>query len=134
LEEGLGDVCVVKKSGLGIPGTKMTLNPDLNFGGYAVGDVKYKTLDDWVRSDLYQAISFAVGFGVKRCAIVSFSSQTEVAVKRITVGDIEVVRFGWPIGATPEFAQEQLITQIRSWIISAPPMPSIPSETFRAAH
>ena len=56
MERALSDVCVVKKSRLGIPGTKMTLNPDLMFGDQAVGDVKYKTSDDWVRSDLYQAI------------------------------------------------------------------------------
>lgn len=56
MERALSDVCVVKKSRLGIPGTKMTLNPDLMFGDQAVGDVKYKTSHDWVRSDLYQAI------------------------------------------------------------------------------
>ncbi|HKH98306.1 MAG TPA: hypothetical protein VJ999_04295 [Candidatus Sulfotelmatobacter sp.] len=118
LEKALGDICLVKKCGVGIPGTKMTLNPDLMFGDQAVGDVKYKTSPDWVRSDLYQAISFAVGFGVRRCAIVSFCEQTEVSVKPITVGNIEVVHFGWPVGVTPELAEQQLTTRIRSWITS----------------
>jgi len=46
LAEALSDVCLVKKCGLGIPGTKMTLNPDLTFGDQAVGGVKYKTSHD----------------------------------------------------------------------------------------
>jgi 5-methylcytosine-specific restriction enzyme subunit McrC len=119
LEEALRDVCIVKKSGLGIPGTKMTLNPDLNFGDQAVGDVKYKTSDDWVRSDLYQAISFAVGFGVKRCAIVRFCSESEVSVRIITVGDVEVAHFGWPIATTPNLAEEQLAIRVKTWVTSA---------------
>ena len=81
-----------------------------------MGDVKYKTSHDWGRADLYQAISFAVGFGVKRCAIVSFGAQIQAYANPITVGDIEVTHFGWPVDIAPDIAEEQLTAEIKSWI------------------
>jgi hypothetical protein len=45
-----------------VEASNVTLNPDLIFGGVAVGDVKYKMWErDWNRVDLYQAITFVSG-------------------------------------------------------------------------
>ena len=63
-----------------------------------------------------EAVSFAVGFGVNRCAVVSFGAQSEASAKRITVGNVEVVHFGWPVNISPDIAEEQLTTRIRKWV------------------
>lgn len=47
----------------------MTLTPDLVFESMAVGDVKYKIAEEWLRSDLYQAVTFAEGFETKSDAL-----------------------------------------------------------------
>jgi 5-methylcytosine-specific restriction enzyme subunit McrC len=125
LKRSLCDVCPVKKSGVGIDGLKMTLNPDLVFGDLGIGDVKYKLSDDWIRSDLYQGISFAVGFEVKRCGIISFSKQDNVPVKTLSIGNIEVVQFRWPTGSEPENAEQQLARQVKAWIVGTNTIPTV---------
>ena len=52
----------------------LTFNPDLVVDdGFAIADVKYKWTDkDWVRSDLYQTVAFAVEYRTNVAALVGF--------------------------------------------------------------
>lgn len=75
LRRGLHDIVEVKKSGLQLMPSKLTLNPDLLFGDAAIGDVKYTLLGpDWNRSYLYQAVTFATGFRLPRAGVFGFTS------------------------------------------------------------
>jgi 5-methylcytosine-specific restriction endonuclease McrBC regulatory subunit McrC len=60
LQDRFGEGVVTKK-GSRLPGSKLTLNPDIRFwNDRAVADVKYKVGDgEWQREDLYQALAFA---------------------------------------------------------------------------
>lgn len=98
--------------------TKMTLNPDLVFGELAVGDVKYKVSNEWIRSDVYQGVSFAVGFAVKRCALFSFAEECTASTESIEIGNISVTHFRWPTQTTPRDAEYQMLTKVKTWLSS----------------
>lgn len=124
IEAGIRDVlarelsaCIsVSPGSRQIAKTKMTLNPDLVFGGLAVGDVKYKVCDEWIRSDVYQGIAFAVGFGVKTCALFSFSQDAIASKESMVIGAISLTHFKWPTKTTPENAKHQLIAKVKAWL------------------
>jgi 5-methylcytosine-specific restriction endonuclease McrBC regulatory subunit McrC len=116
LSEHLASRVNISKYSRAIPNTKMRLNPDLVFDHFAVGDVKYKLGADWIRSDVYQALSFAVGFAVKKCAIISFSKESSLTSRTITLGDVSITHLCWPIGTSPDDAQRQLIAGVEKWL------------------
>jgi hypothetical protein len=97
----------------------MTLNPDLVFGSIALGDVKYKLTTEWIRADLYQAVTFAAGHGARKVAIISFS-ETSLDPETITIGPVSVTHFRWYAhdSVLPEEACTRLGTQLRAWLES----------------
>jgi len=116
LADGLRGRCKVEKDRLSLGGG-MTLNPDLVFGGLAVGDVKYKT--DWLswpRPDLYQSVAFAAGFRLAHAVVVSFSERAS-RLHSVAVGNIEVSHLSWEYGeqTPPEIAEDRLKTDARQW-------------------
>jgi 5-methylcytosine-specific restriction endonuclease McrBC regulatory subunit McrC len=64
LDRRLSPQWPVKKVGLTLSPSHLTLNPDLVFDdGRQVGDVRYKlSKGEWRRTDLYQVVAFATGF------------------------------------------------------------------------
>jgi 5-methylcytosine-specific restriction enzyme subunit McrC len=116
---GLRDLVAVRKKGRQIERSKLTLNPDLIFGNVAVGDVKYKMGERaWNREDLYQAVTFAVGFHVGHAAVISFGAGTDSLPPALGVGDVELRAFRWDINqiGAPSAAATHLINQVHSWL------------------
>ncbi len=121
LAAGLRDLVAVRKRGLQLRHSKLTLNPDLVFGDIAVGDVKYKLGgSEWNRADFYQAVAFATGFRVRHVAVVSFGVQSDPLPPTVEVGDIKLRPFRWNIepSVSPAQAAAQLTSQIGNWISS----------------
>lgn len=112
----------VVKQGRQIPGSTLTFNPDLLFdGGTAIGDVKYKWLGrEWKRTDLYQAVAFAVAFETDLAALGGFRATPLPAPRRLVIGDIEVREFEWIANADvpPEEAGKILATAVDQWLSS----------------
>jgi len=107
----------VTKTGRRIEGSGYTINPDLVFDqGRAVADVKYKISGRTpLRSDLYQSVAFATGFGCTKSAILSFghSDEQRLALK---IGDVSVSGFVWDISIGPEQARARLSDQVNTWL------------------
>jgi 5-methylcytosine-specific restriction endonuclease McrBC regulatory subunit McrC len=103
-----------------IPGTWMTLNPDLVVDrGLAVADVKYKlTGEAWKRPDLYQVVAFAEGFKSQRGAIIEFLPPSTSALPILQIGDIEIQHFGWSAdpGLSPLAASKVLLDAMANWL------------------
>ncbi len=95
----------------------LTFNPDLVIDdGFAVADVKYKWTDkDWVRSDLYQTVAFAVEYRTNVAALVGFRRSDSGTQGAISVGEIRIDRIDWDASEhiTPKDAAEQLGTESR---------------------
>lgn len=112
----------VVKRGRQIPGSTLTFNPDLLFdGGVATGDVKYKWLGrEWKRSDLYQAVAFAVAFETDLAALGGFRATPLPEPRRLVIGDIEVREFEWIANADvpPEEAGRILAATVDEWLSS----------------
>lgn len=112
----------VTKKGRQIPGSTLTFNPDLLFdGGIATGDVKYKWLGrEWKRSDLYQAVAFAVAFETDLAALGGFRATPLSQPRSVVIGDIEVREFEWV--ANSDFSPEQsgriLAASVDEWLTS----------------
>lgn len=109
----------LSKRGLELAGDKKrTLNADLVFGNFsAVGDVKYKCSADGniARSELYQATTFATGYGVRSAAIVSFGRPS--VNQYVQVGRVRVTAFNWNVlEADPGTAADQLADALRAWL------------------
>jgi McrBC 5-methylcytosine restriction system component len=118
LRDGLQDLVRVTKHGLQLQGSKHTLNPDLVFGRDAIGDVKYKLVgQDWKRSDLYQAVAFATGYGVHHAAIVTFTATPDPAPYEVKVGNVGVRALMWDCSptTTPADAARSIVAQAESW-------------------
>jgi 5-methylcytosine-specific restriction enzyme subunit McrC len=119
LSEALRDVSV-DKSGLQIPGTSLTFNPDLVFRPLsAIGDVKYKlSTGEWTRPDLYQLVAFATGFRVRHALLVRFREPTVPTSCDLMVGDVRVSECTWT--ADPlipaSTAAAQFVDGVRDWI------------------
>jgi 5-methylcytosine-specific restriction enzyme subunit McrC len=128
LAESLGSAFVVSKKAIEI-GKDLRLNADLVFstpqgGRIAVGDVKYKILgSSWGRSDLYQAVTFAEGYGVANAAVVGFSKRGKEAPK-LSIGSKQVASLNWSIPSSDddeyclsaEEASMELVTHVRTWL------------------
>ncbi|MFC1559080.1 McrC family protein [Gemmatimonadota bacterium] len=119
LKERLGQFWSIEKHGIRIPGTSMTLNPDLVFdNGVAVGDVKYKLFSgDWNRGDLYQLISFAEGYGATRGCLLGFQTGG-VSPAPITVGTKHLRSISWPAYEEIQAydASQQVVNEVREWL------------------
>jgi hypothetical protein len=112
----------VKRGKLRLGGSTLSVNPDLVFDtGHElrVGDIKYKlTGSEWNRSDLYEIVAFATAYRVERCALISFEIGLTGPLAPLSVGDIVVSDLRWDARATrsPQQAEQQLGTQLRSWL------------------
>jgi 5-methylcytosine-specific restriction enzyme subunit McrC len=116
----LHDVIDVKKSGLQLKPSKLTLNPDLVFGRTAVGDIKYSLLgSDWKRPHLYQAVAFATGYRVSRAGVFGFTS-TGPSPPELQVGPIHLRAFTWLANeaVAPRVAEAKFVDETRTWIVT----------------
>jgi hypothetical protein len=119
LRRELRDIVDVKKSGLPLRPSKLTLNPDLIFGRIAVGDVKYSLLkSDWNRPHLYQAVAFATGYRVSHAGLFGFTS-TSISPQQLQVGPVHLRAFTWIANeaVAAEIAEATLVNAARKWII-----------------
>jgi hypothetical protein len=102
-----------------VTGTKKCrLTPDLVLGeDQAIGDVKYMTTNGEVsRPHLYQATTFATGYGATRASVVGFDGQH--ANEHVQVGVVKVQGFCWDTTETdPEVAAARLAYEIKSWLV-----------------
>ena len=98
----------------------MTLNPDIVVDdGMAVADVKYKLAgNEWRRSDLYQVVTFATGYGTPFAAIVDFKTRDTPPLPSVPVGDVSLVELSWPAdpSVTAEDAASRLVTAFSTWL------------------
>lgn len=118
LRHELHDVIDVRKSGLQLKPSKLTLNPDLVFGSIAVGDVKYSLLSsEWKRSHLYQAVAFAAGYRVSRAGVFGFTT-TGPSPPELQVGPVHLRAFTWLANeaVAPQVAEANLVSEARIWI------------------
>jgi 5-methylcytosine-specific restriction enzyme subunit McrC len=110
----------VQKKGMKLTPSHLTLNPDLVFDeGAAIGDVKYKlNKPEWRRSDLYEIVAFATGYGSQRAAIVGFGGGTSADPPTINVGPVSVRHFTWRTEdeLLPEEAGAALCTAVGRWL------------------
>jgi len=110
----------IDKKGIQLGTTSMTLNPDIVVdGGYAVADVKYKLAgEDWNRSDLYQAVAFAAGYGTSHAAIVDFREAGRPSLPTVPFGDTEVVQLSWPADGAldADQAASSLANSFSTWL------------------
>lgn len=117
--EGLADMCSVTKHP--IP-SGVSLNPDLLFrsgGRTAVGDVKYKvSAGDWVRADLYQLVTFAIGGRTDNAVLLTFSDEVR-PTEQVRIGDVRVTQIYWPAVTklSPDDAARTFIKDVRSWYL-----------------
>lgn len=94
-KETFAGITAVEKRALSLVGAAESLNPDLVFGGTAIGDVKYKLWNGaWQRSDLYQLVAFATGFKVTHGLRAGFTAH-DVTPQTVKVGDVELRRCDW---------------------------------------
>ncbi|MBN1547662.1 MAG: hypothetical protein JW902_13515 [Syntrophaceae bacterium] len=121
LTTGLADYWTVKKKGILLDNSKMSLTPDLNFNdGMAVGDIKYKLANGaWERNDLYQITTFAAGFKSKLGLIIGFNTESTLCPPPVKVGDLFINYFAWDAreGSEPEDAANKLLLSISNWLI-----------------
>jgi 5-methylcytosine-specific restriction endonuclease McrBC regulatory subunit McrC len=113
----------VVKSGLMLPPSRMTLNPDLVFDdGRAVGDVKYKLQQpDWRRGDLYQAVTFATGYGSHKAVIIGFEpSESASRPPSLTIGSVRLTSLSWraDVHVPPTTAGVELAGEVAEWLAS----------------
>jgi 5-methylcytosine-specific restriction enzyme subunit McrC len=113
----------VAKRAKELPGAgSLEINPDLVFGdAEAIADVKYKvSAPSWKRSDLYEVVAFATGFGARRAAIIDFRSPGAARLDDVTFGDVEIRHIGWPLDVdlAPQDSARVVVDQVRAWLAS----------------
>jgi 5-methylcytosine-specific restriction endonuclease McrBC regulatory subunit McrC len=118
LAGGLQGRCVVTKKGKKLGQSTLTINPDLQFGDFAVGDVKYKlNWNAWPRSDTYQSVAFAAGFRRDHAVIVNFCSDQRPNLPLVSFGEINVSHLQWraTLNSAPVAAEELLVADAKNW-------------------
>lgn len=118
LAAGLAPTTVRKRT-VSLPGSAMTINPDLVFGDHAshVGDIKYKLgRSEWIRSDLYEVVAFAAALHARAATIVCFRPSTADSVPDIQIGDHAVREIVWPTAMDPMQAAATVLEQARGWL------------------
>lgn len=119
ITDALRDTVSVVKRGRGLPGSSLTVNPDLVFGGgAAVGDVKYRlNKGDWNRGELYQTVAFAAAFRASQGVVVNFVPSGTQAPPPVQFGEITVSGLAWPAHETfsSEEARRDFSGSVRVW-------------------
>ena len=102
----------IEKRGMQLPGSTMTLNPDLVFeSGRVVGDVKYKIPgSDWPRNDLYQLVAFATGFRARTGVVVHFAKDEDERLPSVEVGDVHLHAASWL--ASEDITPQEALTRL----------------------
>jgi hypothetical protein len=120
LQRQLSDRWRIEKRGRQLIGSSLTFNPDLVVDdGFAIADVKYKwTEKDWVRSDLYQTVAFAVEYRTNVAALVGFRRSESDTRAGIHVGEIRIDSMDWFASEdlSPKEAAERLGTEVDAWL------------------
>jgi 5-methylcytosine-specific restriction enzyme subunit McrC len=113
----------VRRRRMQLLGSTLTLNPDLVIeeegSAVATADVKYKiAAGEWKRNDLYQAVTFATGFGVKSAAICEFRPLDVAPLDSVGVGAVRVSHLTWPLGAelSAEAAEGDFLSGFELWL------------------
>ena len=127
VESGLAPVAVVKPRETFLAtsnGQRVGVNPDLSIGKSPVytGDVKYKIQANyWRRSDLAQAVFFAVAYDSPKALVIDFADEASKANGTVAVSNIEVTPVSWNVsaGIDPVAAREQLLSQISHWLTTS---------------
>lgn len=117
---------VEKLSKVSVSG-RLSFNPDLVICdarpgaalAVATGDVKYKirsshrtATDDWPRSTLNQAVTFATVFGVPRAFYVDFVKGNPIIVEPETIGSARYHHVSWPLGWSPTDAASHVANEV----------------------
>jgi 5-methylcytosine-specific restriction endonuclease McrBC regulatory subunit McrC len=120
LKRRLADRWRIEKKGRQLIGSSLTFNPDLVVDdGFAIADVKYKWTDkDWVRSDLYQTVAFAVEYRTRVAALVGFRRSESGTRDAIHVGEIRIDSIDWDASEnlSPKEAAERLSNEVDAWL------------------
>lgn len=115
VSDALAPSVSVGRGRIRLAGTQMTINPDLDFGRLAVGDVKYKLWDgSWNRADLYQLVAFATAFDRTEAIHVGFGGPPPT--NPLAVGNIRVWRAAWNSvdDLSPVEAATALVAQVQN--------------------
>ena len=115
--EALGGRVAVAKRTWFLRGSHHSLTPDIVFGNMAVGDVKYKLwAGDWDRSDLYQLVTFATGFGVTEGLRLGFATVGS-SPQTVHVGPVRLSVCDWLCDGTvgPPDAERRFASAIQEW-------------------
>ena len=126
LKDGLHPTWAVGNRGKNLVANRnRSLNPDLVFGNaFAIGDVKYKknSSGDIARAHLNQVVTFAVGYGAKQAAVISFGPK--IVGERVQVGSVSVESVNWNVDETnPNDSGRLLVETVRNWL--GKPAPSL---------
>jgi hypothetical protein len=120
LQRRLGDRWRIEKRGRQLIGSSLIFNPDLVMNdGLAVADVKYKwTEKEWVRSDLYQTVAFAVEYRTQVAALVGFRRAESGSRDAVMVGDIRINSIDWDASdeISPKEAEGRFGREFESWL------------------
>jgi 5-methylcytosine-specific restriction endonuclease McrBC regulatory subunit McrC len=124
VETGLKPTNVVKPAQKRLQSSteqKVTANPDLGFGlaPLYTGDVKYKIqTKNWRRTDLAQAVFFAVAFDSPKALVIDFADEGSVPNGTVAVSDLEVTPVSWKVsqGISPVEARQMLLDDINRWL------------------
>lgn len=144
LAESLRPDFVVEKKAVDI-GNGLRLNADLVFSTragtrLAVGDIKYKLLgNEWSRPHIYQAVTFAEGYGVSATAVLGFSKQGRDA-SRLQIGAKDIASLNWNLPSVKQSDSEasvdtehlRFVDKTRHWLESLIPMP-LPEHALSSA-
>lgn len=120
LKKRLSTVWQVAKQGVKVEGG-ISFTPDLFFvNGDAIADIKYKILtSNWIRSDLYQIISFGTAFDARLSFVIGFKlTDSAVAPMSLKVGNQRITSFAWEANSEvdPENSALVLANEIHSWL------------------
>ena len=97
-------------------------SPSSPIGGSKVtGDVKYQiNKGEWIRSNLYQAVTFATAFGAVGGLVVTFGEDIPSLQQNIEIGTARFSQINWPIleSFSPEQSEDSVILRIEEWLVS----------------
>jgi 5-methylcytosine-specific restriction enzyme subunit McrC len=128
IEAGLREVLTAKlqadwkieKRGIQLEKSRLTLTPDLVFDrGKVVGDIKYKIADsEWLRTDLYQIVTFSAGYRTQLGLIIGFTRDAKSLPPMVKVGDILIKYFGWDARdeSNPSDSSDALASALHDWL------------------
>lgn len=118
LQERLDSRHLVRKRGKKLPGSGLTVNPDLLFGRQlAVGDVKYKLAQGgWRRPDLYEVVAFAAAFRCRDATLIQFSDHGAHRPSPALIGEHRVVELVWRTDHNAQTAEDDLVASVSSWL------------------